>query len=577
MATTLEEFVTKLFYEVDTKELDEFKKGSKDALESFAKLGAAITAALGILSYAMLRVNKGILEIDNTAKALGVSYQFWDALSDNLEIAGFKASELSKMLANVSTNLGELQRGGAEATVKDAMTDLGLAVKDIEGKNVEEQFTLIAESIRKLAKENPQKAISAAKDLLQLRGVSAGKLVRFLDEFDGTVDDILQRTAQIDFMTEEAVTGATRFMKQWNDLTLVFIDSIQQNISGMVGGALAPMLEAFLDWVAVNRELIKIHINKWIDTIVRALKWFFSVAKNIYMVVSRLIDFFGGLENVLKLLSITLAALNFAKLLLALKALVTFVKVIGARNALKMGLLALKNPLVILTVLLVALALAIEDLYTWFQGGESVLGKWGERLGILISDGIDPFIASLWGIDVDVWRNHQVKAFEKFQENVLKIFGDLGKNFSDGIEKWKTVFNFFKEVGINAYEFWARFAKRISDTTNSIYMAIKGFADKVAKLKVFGKPIGDILSKGLNAVGMINQRVASGVGATNTLQPSTNVTNQANRSNRVNVQNKITINQTPGQNSQDLAGQVTKTMEQSVKRAVLAADTGVTY
>jgi len=457
MGIVIEEFISKLRYDVDPKKLDDFKNAAKDVVATFAKLSAAIAGAMSGMSAYMLKVNKGIVDIQNMSRALGVSYKFWDALSDNMEIAGFTANDLSKAIGYMSRNLGELKRGGEGAKIfQEAFQDLNLTIKDFEGKSVEDQFLTLTNALRDLGKEDVEKAFSVTKDFLQMRGLAGNRLVRFLTDSDRSLEQMIARTDQIDFMNDEAVDGARKFTQEWNDFTLVLVDSIRQRISGLVGGAVAPMLERFHKWIAVNKELIEIKITEWVDGIVRALKWFFGVVRNGYRIISRIIKFFGGFGNMIKILSMIIVAIPIAKLLMTIAALGSIGKVRKAITA----FIAAKAPLMIIVALLIVAALAVDELITYFKGGDTILSKFGEKLGAMLSDlqdDLDGWIAGLFGVDLNTWQQRQARGFLNFQNRAVTAFDTIGKALSKGVKQWKDLV-----TGLNCQKLAGVFTLRLS-------------------------------------------------------------------------------------------------------------------
>lgn len=93
--------------------------------------------------------------------------------------------------------------------------------------------------------------------------------------------------------------------------------------------------------------------------------------------IERGVKALGGWNNAFKLATIILASLTAGIIAIKWGAIVAGIKSVAR---------ALMNPAFLRGALIAAglllIALAIEDIYTWLQGGESVIGKWLEQWGI---------------------------------------------------------------------------------------------------------------------------------------------------------------------------------------------------
>jgi len=137
----------------------------------------------------------------------------------------------------------------------------------------------------------------------------------------------------------------------------------------------------------------------------------------------------GGLGNLLKLAGIAVAALGAGMIALNWGAIVGGIKAIGAALNLLMS-----HPIVAVVFLLL---LALEDLYTWIEGGDSIIGDWlgsWEEFKNANAKYIDPLISGFMRL-VDAVQNDLIPTLSLIWDSVVKLAMAMKEAFAPIMEE----------------------------------------------------------------------------------------------------------------------------------------------
>jgi len=454
----VEEFAAFLGWDVDSRELQAFNSQVKSVFTDVAKLGAIVAgAAIGITAYAV-RVNKATFESANLAASFNLSGRELDNWGMVLDNVGITSEKTAKIIKTFNERLGGIKAGTVESTTLKKATDaLGLSMKDLIEASPEQQFRMVAQAAKDTTDQ--QVAMAAAQQLL---GREGSKAVGFLRTQAGTIDEIMGAQDRLNYFTDEGRAAAMRFGNALDTLADP-LKTIQQEFFSLIGGGLSPMVEAMNEWIGANKELIQQEIRKWADRVSRALVWFFAKVKNGISAIRDFVDRLGGLDKVLNLVGLALGFAFTATIVSRILQLVAAFKKVGT------AALLMQAKILLIPAAIAALALLFyllgEDLYQFFTGGESALGKIGDKIAEFAQREVTPIIASMFGMTADEFNVAMVRmisdtenffskaasaiynalpAWESFS-NVLQLIWDLLKNFMTfPVTLWKTIGGFIK-------------------------------------------------------------------------------------------------------------------------------------
>lgn len=301
-------------FEVEDHEL---KKG-ENSLVSFAEklknTASAFAAAFAVheIGEFVESQAKALHSVERTASALGISTE----RVQQLQFAAKSMGEDGDVLVGM---LGRLQVAQSKAAAgSDGMAgtfhELGVKTKDASGKfkSADEILLDVADGIKNL--KDPAKQAAAAT---QLFGRSGRELLPFLKEGREEAEELFKTYRELGGgYTKEAMEAGKAFEKQQAKLDLT-----EKSLKNTISIALLPVMTKLSQWAA------------------GAIKWFNDLAKN---------------SNVFQA---ALVALGAVGTLFAIKMAIAFWPITAA--ALAVG----------------ALILAIDDLITWLQGGDSIIGE----------------------------------------------------------------------------------------------------------------------------------------------------------------------------------------------------------
>lgn len=617
MANYVEEFVAFLGWEVDDKELEGFNKQVEELGGMLKKATAIVAGAAGALTALTAVVNETTAANIALAKSVGVSSEFLDAMNSAIRPLGFNIENVVDLVEEMNNKMGEsIGLGEPMTAVAEATRILGLEFKTLRDMAPEDQFVAILEAAKNL--DDQQAAVSAVDMLM---GGEANKVLGFLRTQDESLLQIIQRQMQLNMLTEEGRAGAERFNNTFGEMKTV-IGSAKQEFFGLIGEALSPLLESYSDWVAENNEIIKTKIAEWADRLGRALSWVISTMTWLISKVGAVVDSLGGMERILKVTGVALMSIFGAKMVLAVT---TFIKMMRAAGTEAM-LMNIKAALIPATIAaIVALFILIgEDLYQFFTGGESALGKLGEKIAGFAHENVRPSIANFLGMtpeELDMELVNAVEAMGEFWDSLVgyaeigiekvvefvnwlvdavvegfNALTDFGAWVGDSLAKVvNSIKSFFQDVGFFAQD-TIKFFREVVDSFVSFISSIPDKIIAFVKRSVSG--VGDIV-RGLPLVGSLfgdseeTPRTAGGgsmvpmgsIGALSapgapTASPGARaaVTN-ANNSRRVTqstrVSNQFNITQNPGESGEALASRVADEIQKASARAVSVNDSGI--
>jgi len=327
------------------------------------------------------------------------------------------------------------------------------------------------------------------------------------------------------------------------------ISNVQDNITNLaieIGNELLPtakkIVGMFLEWYNVNKKMLKLKILDYIKKFILALKYFWKITKVVFNTVKKVVDAFGGFERVLKGVLIAVGALvgmqmlgALGSMLIALPAILSAVASAFTMTGIAAAIAQIKALAfpILVGAAFVALGLIIEDIYTYFTGGKSLIGKFAETNKVVkdlmdILGSLGKIVAGVFAGIVDQDMNLLLEGFKELGENILKLFGmnaeRIGKFWSN------VLFNFVQFVkGL-----WQSVGNFIADFSTKIENMLPSWAKKFLQGGISGRMLD----------------IAKGMGTPMTTPMRSNVTTNSTSSS-VNITAPMTFNNVPNGTSPD--------------------------
>ncbi|MCK4960129.1 MAG: hypothetical protein KAT00_12030, partial [Planctomycetes bacterium] len=306
---------------------------------------------------------------------------------------------------------------------------------------------------------------------------------------DGSLEDFIEKRKQLNLLTDEAVDQAKQFNLLWGG-TVTVLKTAKASFAAFLGEALSPTLEEFLNWVRANRELIKLKIAEWAEKVGRFLEIVFRALKWGVFVLERVIDAFGGLENILAAVAGLVIGIGLVKMIRLFQTLIPIV--LAAARAFTLLQLAALGKWALIIGLIALVGLAINSLVRWFQGRDSLIGD----IGAKIAEQLDIWIQALadfFGFskeEFDFWLVNFVdsvaSAFGMAWDHIAEFFANLQRmDWQDVTDVWGFIWAGFID-GLTAK--WASFITWFSSTVpglTSVANTMWGVMRKIPGLQSF--------------------------------------------------------------------------------------------
>lgn len=350
-------------------------------------------------------------EVAKMSKRTGLSVETLSELK-------FVASQTGTEFATLENGVRKMQRsiydaGRGLSTAVDALEDLGLTYKDLEGLSPEEQFKLLADRISKI--KDPTKKAAIAMSLFGRTGTN---LLPMFEQGAAGINALQEEARRLGLtMRSEDAKAAEDFTDAMDKLWKVV-----KMTAFHVGAALAPALQKITN-VITN---IAVKINAWIQQNHAVIV---TIGKVVLAVIA------GGAALVVLGTVISGLGLAFGKLSLVITSIGAVFKMLGSAIAFLVSPIGL--------VITAVGALGVYLVYTTDVAGKAL--DWlGQKFTILKDDAI----ASYQGI-ADAMAAGDMALAAKILWLTLKMEWTRGVNVLE--KAWLNFRNFFIRIGYDAF------------------------------------------------------------------------------------------------------------------------------
>ena len=402
-------------------------------------VGAALVAAAGAVGAYAVQQAASIDQAGKMADAFGISFEAFQELEFAAQKSGAEVEEFRTDLENLSKTLDD----------NDALKELGINAKDATGKlrSTDDVLMDIAKKFETLSKGEQNKFTDqlglspSALKVLQQGG-------KGLEQLRGEA----QRLGLV--LDSNAKDKAARFQSSLLNARSV-VDALGKSISvGLLPG-MSDALDVFTDWIGANREFISAAVTQVVEGVAQGFRMFGAAVGYVY---DQIISFIGPIDGLIEGLDATQAIA---------------ITVAIALGALAVATIAATWPYLLMAAAIGAIILVLDDLYSAFTGGESVIGGWVESFMTAfpgITSGIGTIIDWI-GKLISLVGGGLVEAFKLAAgiiETVFTAIVETVKNVMGSIEKVIT--------GANPFEVLSDLFTKQFDI---IFDLAKGYAGKI--------------------------------------------------------------------------------------------------
>lgn len=388
-------FVTELLgyigLDVDDASFNEAEQSVQDVTKVMAGLitiAASVATAVAGAAYAMVNdFANTATELDQLTKRLNVNAEAFQATAYAAKSYGIEQDQLADGMKELSMRAGEFALTG-EGSFKDVASQLGLTREQVKsyGNDVNGLFDLVRDKLAGIQNQGQRQFL--ADELF------GGGLADVGGEF------FSQTSANIEALQKQAQESGLVISQDTIDMAREYtreMDSLQARIKGLWNIVAANLLPVFTRITRQAKEFFDLHGEDIVDGLTAAINGLITAIKYLGVAAAVAMPYLIG----------SAAIASWAKLIALTNTLT------GAFLAMRTGALlawaaAAAGPALVGAAIL-SVILVIQDLYTYFTGGDSVTGRIIEAFGKPMVDKIKQAWSDLkqwfkdWIADVGQW------------------------------------------------------------------------------------------------------------------------------------------------------------------------------
>lgn len=331
-------------------------------------LGAVKTALIGIVAYKSVSFLGGMVEeVAQTGARLKELSQQTGIGTDSLQELGYAAKLSGADMESLVGGLAKMGMGLDDATKKgegpmaDALRDIGVNISDLKGKmsgagGFDDILGIVADKFAGM-----EEGVDKGNAAMAIFGKTGRELIPFLNNGAKGLAELRAAAHEAGVVMDgEAVEGLAGLDDQLDETGLVLKGLKQEIVVGLMP-TVKELLSGFLEWVKTNRKMLA----QKIASVIRGIAFAFKVLGKAIGVVITVFEF---LSNNIGLVISLLGGLGIAMAIYERKAIMAAIKsgLAWAAGAL---------PLILIAALIAAVILIVQDLYVFFDGGDSVFGR----------------------------------------------------------------------------------------------------------------------------------------------------------------------------------------------------------
>ena len=387
-------FVTELLgyigLDVDDASFNEAEQSVKDVTKVMAGLiTIAASAATAVTGAAYAMVNdfaNTATEIDQLTKRLNVNAEAFQATAFAAKSFGIEQDQLADGMKELSMRAGEFALDGKANA--DAFGAIGITQAQVKqyGNNIEGLFRLVRNKLSEVKEQGKRQFLADA--------LFGGGLADVGGEF------FAQTSEKIAALQKQARESGLVISQENLDMAREYtseMESLQARIKGLWNIVAANLLPIFTRITRQMKEFFDLHGDEIVNGLTAAISGLITAIKYLGIAAAIAMPYLIG----------SAAIASWAKLI-ALTNLLTTAFATMRVGALLAWAAAAAGP-VLVGLAIGALILAIQDVYTYFTGGDSITGRIIEGLGKPVVDKIKQAWTDLkqwfkdWIADVGQW------------------------------------------------------------------------------------------------------------------------------------------------------------------------------
>lgn len=379
MAETLIEFLVEIGLDPDNKALSRFNANldqAKQSLSGMVKIAGGAAAAVGTLGAGLFSAAKKTADqtiaLQRQSEAIGIARQEYQLFSSVFEGFGVDQQSVQDAFSVLADRAEDATRG--TKSFVEAFNLIGIEAQELEGLEPEEIFFKTAEAISQA--ENDTRRLAAAERLLG--GDLGQKLMPVLQMGEDNLRGMTERLRNLGTVIED---DTAKQAKQF-DSTMFFLNKTWEGFTRTIGSAALPAINdisgSFLDWFAANQKVIEQEVGELVSDIADDLKSMAEAMVPVIEFADDVAESLGGWVPMIQGLAATISSIGIA---FFIKNLVNLGSaLIGMASNLGGVLAGISASTAGWAAAAVGVVLVLEDILAYFQGRDSLTGRFIEWL-----------------------------------------------------------------------------------------------------------------------------------------------------------------------------------------------------
>lgn len=387
-------------------------KGSFDAADRMighVKKGLGVIAGFFAVDYVRNMVDQVVEagdQVDEMSQKFGVGVEVLQELAHAASFSGLGISDIGQTLKFFGKNADAAAKGSKE-TAK-AFKQVGLDAKKIVSGTlpIDEALVQVADKFKEMP-DGTKKANLAMK----LFGRQGQSLIPFLNEGSAGIQNLREEARELGIVLSAEDAKAMAEFADEQDKFKAGLKGVKIEIVKLLLPALQKIVVTLRNWFKANRKLIAQRIAQAAEILGKVFKVLATVLEKIFDIITENSD---------------LAAAGVLAVVAAFVAL--RIASVGAAIAAGIAWAVANIEFVAIALVIMALILIVEDLFSWFEGGPSIfkdlynaardyLSK--STLGRILLDVFDAWLAG-WHLMFSVWIA-SLQLVWKFVQKVVDV------------------------------------------------------------------------------------------------------------------------------------------------------------
>lgn len=418
------ELVTKLGFDADTPEVKKYDDVLKKVRNTAFLVSGAIVAATGaVAAFTRSMANQGN-QVAKTSVEVGMAIGDYQKLQFAVgQIANVAAPQLDMALRQANETMAKARVEGGRYS--DSLKAIGFSQEEINSGTIKtiDVFRRLSAASQNTA--TSAKATAAASDILGAR--VARQLIPALQKSGAEVDDLFNRFEELGGgFTDAGAKASEDLVDTFSELSTIF-NSLKIAIAEELIPVVRDILKQFIDWVVLNKEIIRENLLGFVRNMISVFRVFWSTV----LAIARAVYEWRSALRVLAIAFVALKIFAFVKMLMSLVAASGSVKAafLGLSSLFRIGLFASFKKIIMIVgrviTVKIALALAIaallDDIWAWVSGSESAIGR-------VLGPWLD-FKNNVVQFSKDIYQ----ALLNMIPESVISFFNKIGKFVGGGV------------------------------------------------------------------------------------------------------------------------------------------------